>query len=520
MTLISLRWSSASSQVCRVTDSAAAAADTSRPRLMSKTTPPASRQEKPLGMSTSRWRLAKSICVSGSKPAFSPNPPPQLQLQGGCQAHQSVDQQDSAGSRSNDVSRGPAVVDSTTGTKARNILNVPALPLNVERQNQVSYVPSEQDATSSTVKVEATAREKKNTAEVGGNGSGGIVLRRLLTDGCSDLGQDEALPRSGSAPSPLAMPLANFSGTDFSPSRQPADAGWALLGGRSKVDCSPFKPEESLAQATRSCWDERKDATGVSVDAVTPPQDGAASTGPTSKVASEAELKQPSLKRLILPPLSSEQGLSCTGVGKKKPSLVPWRQRKFVGRNGFRGGSSTTSSKHNKTASACHESSLVKNKSSAPSLRTPETSRPSTTSSTNTACEAAPSSSGVYQGPLKARLRVMEWKRRQSEELKTQQEEQATLEQKNKLEANTEAARKLAAARAEEVERRFILERESTADALRAGEAAEKWAKTSRQRQQRRAEIYAINALMRTAFEREFEAYSLERAGRTTQAAA
>lgn len=91
----------------------------------------------------------------------------------------------------------------------------------------------------------------------------------------------------------------------------------------------------------------------------------------------------------------------------------------------------------------------------------------------------------------------MEWKRRQAEELKTQQEEQATLEQKNKLEANTEAARKLAAARAEEVERRFILERESTADALRAGEAAEKWAKTSRQRQQRRAEIYAINALMR-----------------------
>lgn len=78
-----------------------------------------------------------------------------------------------------------------------------------------------------------------------------------------------------------------------------------------------------------------------------------------------------------------------------------------------------------------------------------------------------------------------------------QQEEQATLEQKRRAEADTEAARKLAAARAEEAERRLVLERESTADAVRAAEAAEKWEKTSRQREQRRAEIYAINALMR-----------------------
>lgn len=81
--------------------------------------------------------------------------------------------------------------------------------------------------------------------------------------------------------------------------------------------------------------------------------------------------------------------------------------------------------------------------------------------------------------------------------MKLQQEEQATLEKKKKAEADTETARKLAAARAEEAERRLILERETSEDDVRAAEAAEKWAKTSRQREQRRAEIYAINALMR-----------------------
>ncbi len=97
----------------------------------------------------------------------------------------------------------------------------------------------------------------------------------------------------------------------------------------------------------------------------------------------------------------------------------------------------------------------------------------------------------------KARLRVMEWKRRRAEELKTQQEEQATVEQVRQAEADTEAARKLAATRAEEAERRIVAERERTASAIRATEAAEKWAKTMHQREQRRAKVYAINAVMR-----------------------
>lgn len=91
----------------------------------------------------------------------------------------------------------------------------------------------------------------------------------------------------------------------------------------------------------------------------------------------------------------------------------------------------------------------------------------------------------------------MEWKRRRTEEWKSQQEEQATLEHRKQVEAETEAARKLAAARAEEAEGRIIAERKNSADAVRASEAAERWAKASRERERRRAEIYAINAVMR-----------------------
>lgn len=91
----------------------------------------------------------------------------------------------------------------------------------------------------------------------------------------------------------------------------------------------------------------------------------------------------------------------------------------------------------------------------------------------------------------------MEWKRRRATEIKAQEEEQASLEQLQQAEAETEAARKLAAVRAEEAERRIVAERESTADAARAAESAEKRARASRQRERRRAEVYAINAVMR-----------------------
>eukprot|EP00903_Cladosiphon_okamuranus_P007573 g7347.t1 len=113
----------------------------------------------------------------------------------------------------------------------------------------------------------------------------------------------------------------------------------------------------------------------------------------------------------------------------------------------------------------------------------------------------------------------MEWKRRRAEEIKAQEEEQASLEQLQQAEAETEAARKLAAARAGEAERRIVAERESTADAAQAAESAKKRSRAAQQRERRRAEAYAINAVMRTAFEREFEAYSLERKTRAARAA-
>lgn len=76
-------------------------------------------------------------------------------------------------------------------------------------------------------------------------------------------------------------------------------------------------------------------------------------------------------------------------------------------------------------------------------------------------------------------------------------EEQSTSEQKQQVDADTASARELAAARAEDVQRRTNMERENTADALRTQETAERRAKNSRQKERRRAEIYAINAVMR-----------------------
>ncbi|CAM9385225.1 unnamed protein product, partial [Ectocarpus fasciculatus] len=228
-----------------------------------------------------------------------------------------------------------------------------------------------------------------------------------------------------------------------------------------------------------------------------------------------------------LPLLSPEQDLVGKGVGKLKQRLAPLHRRKSDAVDGcFRRRSRNVSSAQRKPASSGQEPSLARRRST-----TPDASRLSTTSNTSTAREGVPSGRtscssetatdpGADQAQLKARLRVMEWKRRRAEELESQQEEQATLEHRQKVEAETEAARKLAAARAEEVERRIIAERSNSADAVRAAETAERWAEASRQRERRRAEIYAINAVMRTAFEKEFKAYILEQEKRVAQAVA
>lgn len=93
-------------------------------------------------------------------------------------------------------------------------------------------------------------------------------------------------------------------------------------------------------------------------------------------------------------------------------------------------------------------------------------------------------------------MRVMEWKRRRAEEMKIREQELAPLEQQSRV-AALEAARKLAAARAEDTERRAVEERENTAEIARVSEKTDRMAKNSRERERRRAEIYAINAVMR-----------------------
>lgn len=73
-------------------------------------------------------------------------------------------------------------------------------------------------------------------------------------------------------------------------------------------------------------------------------------------------------------------------------------------------------------------------------------------------------------------------------------------EQKSRAEGELDAARKLAAARVEETARRLAQGSENAAEKLRATEIAAKLAKQCREKEQRRAEIYAINAVMRCAY--------------------
>lgn len=94
-------------------------------------------------------------------------------------------------------------------------------------------------------------------------------------------------------------------------------------------------------------------------------------------------------------------------------------------------------------------------------------------------------------------MRVLEWKRRQTEGCNEQKDEGHTLGQKGNPKEKLDAVRQLAAARAEDVERRLVRNHVDKAGRTRAAEMTEKWAKSARIRERRRAEIYAINAVMR-----------------------
>lgn len=89
--------------------------------------------------------------------------------------------------------------------------------------------------------------------------------------------------------------------------------------------------------------------------------------------------------------------------------------------------------------------------------------------------------------------------------LRTRGEDEATRGKKSRTlrpKPLVEAARKLAATRAKDAERQATTERENSENVARSSETTARWAKTVRERTRRRAEIYAINAVMRYVYAR------------------
>lgn len=223
------------------------------------------------------------MSVSGSKPAFSPKPPPQPSPQGGF-AKQGVSTQDAlAGSNTIaavDIGKGStatAAPMAKTKPLLRKTLPVPVLEVSIVREKRISGGPFKQDGVTSgavdteTASVAATAREPA----AGGGGADRIGFRQLL----STKNPEQQLLRSGSAPDPSTTTLRIASKiTTGVPTYQLAEVRPHLLPGRGKVECAPSELKVDLAGTARSCWDESRE-TIVPVEAVSRSQDG---TAPTS----------------------------------------------------------------------------------------------------------------------------------------------------------------------------------------------------------------------------------------------
>ncbi|CAM9206829.1 unnamed protein product [Ectocarpus sp. 12 AP-2014] len=284
MMLISLRWSSASSLVNRVpTRGAGRGAHLAASQRSLSSNVPTRRQEKPRDLSTSRWRLARSMSVSGSKLAFSPKPPPQPSPQGGL-AKQGVSAQDAlAGSNridpALDIGKGStatAAPMAKTKPLPRKTFPVPVLEASIVPKKRISGGPFRQDGVTSaavdaeTLSVAATAREPA----AGGGGADRIGFRQLL----STKTPEQQLSRSGSAPDPSTTTLRIASKmTTGLPTYQLAEVRPHLLPGRGKVECAPAELKVDLTVTTRSCWDESRDSI-VPVEAVSRSQDGTTPT--------------------------------------------------------------------------------------------------------------------------------------------------------------------------------------------------------------------------------------------------
>lgn len=190
------------------------------------------RQETPRDVIASRCRTAKNISVSRSKSNFQPKPPPP-QGRRGAEHNMSFQQ----GSKSTHVNTGLAT------TQPRKSQPVPA-PKPASSNNTVK-------AENISISVPNIVRE--STATVG--------LRLLSTDGCS------AGAPSSSAIIALNTPLS----TNCLSSCRPTDEKSPLIGERVKSGCSTSETAGSLANTTRSCWDERGGSVDTPADAASPP---------------------------------------------------------------------------------------------------------------------------------------------------------------------------------------------------------------------------------------------------------
>lgn len=221
------------------------------------------------------------MSVSGSKPAFSPKPPPQASPQGGLAKQEGSAQDALVGSSriepAVDIGKGStatAAPMAKTRPLLRKTLPVPVLEMNIVREKRISGGPFKQDGVTSaavdaeTRSVAATAREPA----AGGGGADRISFRQLL----SKKNPEQQLLRSGSAPDPSTTALRNASKMTTG-TYQLAEVRPHLLPGRGKVECAPSELKVNLAGTTRSCWDESRDAV-VPVEAVSRSKDEAAHT--------------------------------------------------------------------------------------------------------------------------------------------------------------------------------------------------------------------------------------------------
>ncbi|CAM9227918.1 unnamed protein product, partial [Scytosiphon promiscuus] len=509
MTTINLKWSSASSRVNEALRRGADGADVTRRQQLPSPNTPARRHEK-LGDS-GRWEMAEDMSVSGSTPVFSPKPPQQqsraeyFETEKHVCALQGSAVPRKTGSKDKDTRKKAHIRASTTEIgPRRKILSVTRVELTSERHRQKPRDIREPDSsgaitpTKGVTPIVMLGRGAKTDA--GGASSVGFDLTARAPE--------QLLTRSGSAPSSSAMVLTSTSAKRKGlAANQTTEARASTFRERHKHTSDSGA---ELVTRRQDCWDE-SEKNPIPTDAAQSPPDGARSAS--------------NVNVTVLPVLSPGQEVSHDHAPKRKQRRARLHRTKSgVVDSALCKGTSPTNSTRSTTPRRGQGAAVAKRRFS-----TPEVSRPRTTSSsTSTAPDgvpcsrtvrrsSAPTVAAVDPGQLKARTRVLEWKRRRAAEEKEQHEEESMLEQKQQVDVDTASARKLAAARAEEVRRRCSSERENTADALRTQEMAERWAKNSRQKDRRRAEIYAINAVMRAAFEKEFETYSAEQEQRAKQ---